>query len=87
MTHSKSISLRVCEEAGIDIAWPLTRGVYCGALSMTQNAVPRKRSRTGRSNPTARTLALARRQHQVDTHRLPNRLTRRWRTRLHSPLE
>ena len=28
MTHSKSISLRVCEEAGIDrIAWPLTRGV------------------------------------------------------------
>ena len=76
MTHSKSISLRVCEEEGIDricMATYARRGAARGVVHDAKTLCLECEVGPGRSNPTARTLALARRQHQVDAHRLPNR--------------
>ena len=66
MAGSKGISLRVCEEEGIDrTAWPLTRGVALpeGAVHDAQALRLECEDGRARTNSATPAIALARRQH------------------------
>ena len=90
MAGSKGISLRVCEEEGIDrTAWPLTRGVALPEGAVHDAQALRLECEDSRAVPTQLRPLSHWRDGSIKWVLIDFQtdLPRRWRTRLHSPLE